>query len=564
MKCVQSTAARIAAGQPATGIPALKEFLGEDVLAKVIDWFDLDQRPIPADLTMRPDNGRRVKAVIRLGDEEDKIVDEMIVAFKENSTVFVYNTYLAEVMVAGESVENPLVIRPPRAPFIRQLPRPRLQTLLCSAARFEKYTEKQGWIDAHPPAWLVAGVETQGNWPGLHKLTALGDSPIFLADGSVPTTPGYHKPSGLYISNNIELNISHSPTKDDAVAAAKRILSLVDQFAFVEECHRSTWLCSLLTILSRFAFNGCAPLTFIEAAVAAAGKSLLVDVISMIAFGRAASRSSYSPEEEEMRKHITTIVRSGDRLVLFDNIENGSLFESSALDRVLTSGTWSDRLLGGNEDLTAAVYTAFFATGNNLTIGGDLVRRLLHIRLEPTVEQPELLKNFKIPRLLEYTLQNRATLLSDAFTILRAYHNAGRPDMGLEGWGSFDEWSDLPRSATVYCGLEDPGKARDTLGTMTDQGRHTGAELLTTLEELFAARKVKYLSAKEIWQACADPKRTRLKEVLEELCISRNGDVLTPRKILWILRKQRGRVFNDAALQVVNEKAHEQLWVIRK
>ena len=39
---------------------------------------------------------------------------------------------------------------------------------------------------------------------------------------------------------------------------------------------------------------------------------------------------------------------------------------------------------------------------------------------------------------------------------IAAYIQAGRPDVQVKPFGSFEEWSGLVRSALVWCGLPDP------------------------------------------------------------------------------------------------------------
>src|SRR6185369_9319887 len=102
----------------------------------------------------------------------------------------------------------------------------------------------------------------------------------------------------------------------EARAAAGLLLDLIGQFDFASPAHRSTWLCALLTVLSRFAFSGPAPLFLFEASTAGSGKTLLADLLSCIAFGRPASRTPFSPHDEEMRKKITSAAMAGDRMIL--------------------------------------------------------------------------------------------------------------------------------------------------------------------------------------------------------------------------------------------------------
>jgi hypothetical protein len=157
---------------------------------------------------------------------------------------------------------------------------------------------------------------------------------------------------------------------------------------------------------------------------------------------------------------------SGDRLVVFDNVSG--TFGGPVLDAALTAPSWKDRILGGNRMCDVPLYVAWYATGNNVVLGADLPRRVCHVRLESPLERPELRKDFTHKNLLAFVRKNRRKLLGAALTILRAYCAAGKPDMDLPAWGSFDGWSDLVRAAVVWCGMPDPGETRMLLQERSD------------------------------------------------------------------------------------------------
>ncbi|MCP4783280.1 MAG: hypothetical protein GY878_06995 [Fuerstiella sp.] len=110
----------------------------------------------------------------------------------------------------------------------------------------------------------------------------------------------------------------------------------------------------------------------------------------------------------------------------------------------------------------------WLASGNNVILEADTARRVCHIRLQSPLENPEDRDGFKHPDIRKHVRANRARLLCAALTILRSYIAAGRPDQKLKPWGSFEDWSDLVRSAVVYAGLPDPGETRDDLRDTSD------------------------------------------------------------------------------------------------
>jgi hypothetical protein len=129
------------------------------------------------------------------------------------------------------------------------------------------------------------------------------------------------------------------------------------------------------------------------------------------------------------------------------------------------------RILGKSEmsqELRATV--VFFATGNNLRVQGDGLRRIVLSRLETKVERPETRADFAIKKcecgcrgnLLGHVKINRGKLVVSALTILRGYMAAGRPDQKLTPM-DFPEWCDSIRGAVNWVTGSDPAGGRKVL-----------------------------------------------------------------------------------------------------
>ena len=137
-----------------------------------------------------------------------------------------------------------------------------------------------------------------------------------------------------------------------------------------------------------------------------------------------------------------------------DNITSSGL-GSVALNALLTTEQWSDRKLGKSETVTLPARPLVAASGNNVTVRGDTVRRTLRCHIDPKVERPER-RTFEITDLPRYIHQNRQVLLTAAFTILAAYRRAGRPGGRDALLGSFEQWSEEVAGAVRWIGLPDP------------------------------------------------------------------------------------------------------------
>src|SRR5262245_60137324 len=254
---------------------------------------------------------------------------------------------------------------------------------------------------ARPPAWCVAAVHARAQWPRVRHLEAVVDYPVLRPDGSILARPGYDPETGLLLEPAGPLpEVPGLPTRNDALAARDALLEVVGDFPFERSAHRAAWLAGLLTPLARFAFAGPAPLFLVDANERGAGKGLLLDCASRIITGERFTIAAYTADEDELRKRITSLALSGDRLVLFDNLEGR--FGNGVLDAALTGTAWKDRILGVNRMAEAPLYMAWYATGNNVAVAADTARRICHCRLESSDERPEERSEFCHPNLLAW------------------------------------------------------------------------------------------------------------------------------------------------------------------
>src|SRR5262249_30548655 len=129
-------------------------------------------------------------------------------------------------------------------------------------------------------------------------------------------------------------------------------------------------------------------------------------------------------------------------------------------------------------------------------VAADAAGRVCHVRLESPCERPEERNDFRHRNLLAWVGGDRARLLAAALTILRAYHVAGRPDLNLPAWGSFEGWSGLVRAAVAWVGLPDPGETRLLLQERADATPEGWAVVRASWERM--DRKRRGLPAAEV------------------------------------------------------------------
>jgi hypothetical protein len=156
-------------------------------------------------------------------------------------------------------------------------------------------------------------------------------------------------------------------------------------------------------------------------------------------------------DEEEVRKRLLSTLRSGQPGVLFDNIRGQ--FGSAALDSMLTTQLYSDRLLGGSRMLALPTTALVLISGNNFRPSGDLWRRLLTCRIDAKTEAPE--RRFFAVEPFEHCRDNRQAMVAAALTLLRAFAAAGSPRDTQDKLASYEQWDNRVRQAVIWLAAQD-------------------------------------------------------------------------------------------------------------
>ncbi len=444
------------------------------------DWFDaggtVDEllhlveaardAPPPA-VPGPPAAGGSARPNIFIDTEEHRVVRETIAGLTADADLYQRGGILVRVIRDRQPSDG--ILRCDGSATIQAMPAANLRERMTRVATFTKLNRKGEEVAAHPAPWLVSAVEARAEWDGIRHLMGVSDTPILRPDGSIWQSPGYDERTGVLFEPSPGATfppIHPDVNIDDADAALTILLEVVCDFPFESEDHKAAWLAALLTPLARFAFAGPSPLFLIDANVRGAGKGLLAQTIGRIVLGREMPVSSYAHDSEEMRKKITSIAIAGDRMILFDNLEGS--FGNDALDRALTSTRWKDRILGKSEEVELPLIPAWYATGNNVQVAADTLRRIIHVRLDVLDEHPEDRSGFKHDNLLAWIERNRGRLLSAALTILSAYLRSSRPVKNLKPFGSFEGWSSVVREAVVWVGLPDACLTRTRLAESAD------------------------------------------------------------------------------------------------
>jgi hypothetical protein len=497
---------------------------------------------------------RRSLPHLQLDVDEHRVIDDAIAALAADEDLFSRGGALVRV-TRVESL-GARVDRPAGAPVITAVPAAHLRDRVTRWVTPHRFSSAQGiWVPAHPPTWLIAGIEARGDWPGIRELVGVAECPFLRPDGSVWQDPGYDEATGVLFAPTASFpSIPAQASLDDAREALREILEVVEDFRFETEAHRAAWVAALLTPLARHAYDGPTPLFLVDANIRGAGKTLLSHTIGAIALGRSLPVTTFTADAAELRKQVTSIVMAGDPIILLDNIE-GRL-GGGVLDGALTATRWRDRILGGNTVVDAPLRTVFLATGNNVVIGGDTARRTVHIRLDVLDERPEDRSGFQHPNLLAWVQCERPRLLAAALTILVAHSRAGRPSKDLRPMGSFEGWSGTVREAVVWAGMPDPCEGRDSMVALADSSADTAAIVIAAWQEIdpddagvLVAGLLSRLYPPDRTKTPQDGPSVRMRQALEQL-VGGSGRQPTVRAVANRLKGLRRRVVNGAYLDI--------------
>ncbi len=489
---------------------------------------------------------------IEITTREHEVNDAVLGMLARDPNLYRFGGALATILDEGEAPRG-VAYQGESPPQVRTIGLATLRERITSRVRFAKWRRKgdlEEKVPAHPPEWCVSAIHQRGEYPGLRPLAGVIQAPTIRRDGSILDRPGYDADTRLFYRPNDRFEpIPQAPTREDAEAARDLLLDLVADFPFRGAADRALWLAALLTVLARTLFDGPAPLFGFDANCPGSGKTMLVELIAVIATRRAVPRTTYPGGrggDDEMRKRITSIALAGDRLTLIDNIDEP--LGGASLDAALTATVWKDRVLGSNQMTPELpLNVTWFASGNNLQCKGDLLRRVLFTRIESQVENPEEREGFRHPDLIGHARENRGRLVVAALTILRAHHVAGRPSP-VKPLGSFEGWTRAVADPVAWIMGVDPLDVRKLIKA-ADQGANLRNALVEGWAEL--PRAEAGLTVAEAFKLLKAPGQedrfSTLRAGLMEL--SPNGDLPSPKSIGKHLTLLQGRVVGSIVLR---------------
>jgi hypothetical protein len=277
--------------------------------------------------------------------------------------------------------------------------------------------------------------------------------PIIRSNGEMELLPpGYDTQSRVL---TLGKPISYEQMSADQALSFFR--SILKEFPFYEPDRNrafSVVIAQILTLFCAHLFPGgmIRPGFLFTANQVGSGKTLLAKLALIPILGRAPT-GTYPDNEAEMRKRITTAIMAGRPEIFLDNTKGH--VSSASLEALMTSGNWSDRILGGNKLFEAQHDLTIILTGNDARVSPDMMRRLFPIELfNPFTDNADR----KINSWLDGdTIRNKywGEILSAAWALVRHWDSNGRPEP--KNWHhDFRKWTQIICAIIESAGLATP------------------------------------------------------------------------------------------------------------
>jgi len=388
-----------------------------------------------------------------------------------------------------------------------------LLSVLADAADWQGEVRRRkgtDWDAIAPPERAIRIMRARPH-PAVRPLSGIVTVPVLDADGQVVQRPGYHHGAEVWFEPAGRFEpIPDVPSRDDVAAALEVLADPLADYQWESASDYAAALAMLLTpAVRRMVLH--VPLMVCDAPERGSGKSLLARVVAYVAGVGRTGVIPYRGDKgaaDEVRKTITSLLTQGSPVIVLDNIK-GRL-ESSELETALTTDVWSDRILGENRMVDLPQRAIWVLTSNNASLGEDLSRRAVRIRINARCDQPWLrdTRGFKHPDLVGHMADHYLEVARAAAVLARAWVVAGQPPGPNPLLGSFERWSEVVGGVLHFAGVEGfLSNLDEVYGQFNDRGVEDRAFVAAwarkalpnlNLEGQYDSDRAKKYSAKEL------------------------------------------------------------------
>jgi hypothetical protein len=389
----------------------------------------------------------------------------------------------------------------------------------------------------------------------LRSLAGVTHTPMVRRDGSILAAPGYDDGSAFLFLPGPgvkSLPVPEVPTAEDVESAVGLLDEMVAGFPWETKDDKANYYGMLLTPLLRLMAPPSYKAFFIGAHQPGSGKTLLADVARILHGG--ILRSEMPMDEPEIKKMTTSMLATTSAPVIHvDNVTG--VLRSPTLAGLLTSnGELQDRELGSSRNLTFTNDRVWVFTGNNPSLGGDMVRRTITIMIDPNMANPET-RSFAIQDLPGWVQERRNDILRALMVMIRHWVASGGRPAARQQSDSFATWESTVDGILQACGVT--GEFDKQSGQRAAKGGDDDG-LAALLEYIWTTRGDAKWTVGELLVAEPDEFRASAQEwlptpILDKLARSEAGG----RKSLgrWLLNRVGRWVTTEEGLPLVIREA---------
>lgn len=332
---------------------------------------------------------------------------------------------------------------------------PGARVLIDSHCRLVRYIATKGGVEEEfvpcsaDHGTVAAAFGAQSSL--VRELAAVTTYPVCVGADFRWVSPGWNPKWGVFYDEPVELQ-GVQPITD--MRRCRAIMEdLVVDFPFAEAADRHNFFGLMLTPLLRLALGGNVPLHVMLAPLERTGKTKLAEqVLGGVILGRPTTAMQLAGSDEERDKRLLGLLLRGDLLIHLDNVSG--FLNSPALASLITATVYSGRVLGRSEIVSLPNRLTMVASGNNIRATGEIAKRTVPIRLQPTTEHPEDRTDFKHPDVTSYVTQQRPQVLGALLGMVEMWRRAGRP-LAQNPLGGFERWAAVVGGILQHAGLAD-------------------------------------------------------------------------------------------------------------
>lgn len=274
--------------------------------------------------------------------------------------------------------------------------------------------------------------------------------PVIREGGKLEALPwGYDAQTQIY---TVPGGLEYALDLDLAVAKG-RFARLLGSFPITDERSFAVQVAAMLALFIRHLPGGMGlrPGFLWYANKPGSGKSVLAKVCLYIVLGRAAVAKL--KKDDDLDKEIEAFCRAAVPYIFLDNIRGG--LNSTTIEQMLTSEESTGRAMGGHGTFTAQNTALLLATGNQIDLTEDALRRFLLVDLfekgDPEARVVETPLNDSLMR----SEQWRVEMLEAVWAVVAHWHESGMPK-GSRTLASFEEYALLLGGIVEGAGYASP------------------------------------------------------------------------------------------------------------